>query len=282
MKQILIFFILISASYQLSSQKLPEFINSKIEFCDANLSDEQVLELREELNNLENYFIAKGLLKDTSGESYMAVYHRMANLDELNFQLDTSFNLLDTLEFQVYTGCFYKVLSTKQISQITPRHEKAASRISVRKEGLISPGTVAKRIIDNLDAKDFDLEFFKVSSLLAFYRNAYPMPSVEVWKIKRPDTTQVNKLDLETVDLIINENSKLEMHGDPVSFEEARKIIYKFLSTEPDKKGIMIFPSKLASLEVYLEVMELLHTTYDTLIKDFGDMPKNMIFRPPN
>ena len=266
------FLILISP---LSAQELPQFIRERIDFCDSKFSDEQAKQLLEDLNELEDYFIKKRLLKDKSGISYRAVYERIVNENDLSFEIDTTFELLDTLGFQVYTSCFYKALTPEQLSALTLRHQEAAERIANNNEGDITPSIVAQRILDNLTIDDFELEFYRVSSLLTFYRIAYPAPSLD---LGLPNLSQNTDTDIETIELVLNKNNQIEIEKNILTLEEAEEKIYQFLLTEPLKKGVEFTPSRDASYESYLELLEMLNSVYDSLKEEFGNIPKNIIF----
>ena len=278
MRHILILTILLVTNSILFAQKLPKFLEERIEFCDANFSDDQAIQLRTELNELEDYLVKKGLLADKSANSYRAVYEQIAKENDLNFEIDTSFELLDTLEFQVYTGCFYKVLTPDQLSQITARHQRAAEKISENHEGSITPGVVAKRIIDNLTIDDFNLEFYKVSSLLTFYRIAYPTPKLE---LDLPRIDKRTDWNIETIEIVLDTHGTIKIDDNIVSLEDAKLKVYQYLSIEPYKKGVELTASRETSYESYMEAVEMLYSVYSELSEKFKDIPKNIILNSP-
>jgi len=230
------------------------------------------------LNDLENYFVLNGLLTDKSGASYRAVYKQIVEENDLIFKIDTTFELLDNLEFQVYTGCFYKVLTPKQLSQLTTRHQEAAERISGGYEGNVTPRLVAQRILDNLAEDDFELEFYRVSSLLAFYRVSSPLPTLN---LGLPEFNGTENSNIETVYVNLNQNNQIEIDKRTLTNEQAEQMIYEFLSVKPEMRGIEFTASKDASYESYLKTTEMFNSIYSKLKSEKGDIPKNIIFKEP-
>lgn len=278
MKQIFLFFNIFIISNSLIAQDLPKFIQNRLDFCDSNLKDEQVTELRKELNDLEDYFLMNGLLANDSESSYRAVYEQIVKQNDLIFEIDTTFSLLDNLKFQVYTSCFFKVLTPEQLSQLTQRHQKAVERISGDYEGNVTPGLVAQRILDNLTEDDFKLEFFKISALLSFYRTSSPTSSLN---LGLPAFSQGGNTNIQTIQVILNENSQIVIDNNVFTAAGAELAIYEFLSVEPKMRGIEFMASRGASYETYLITTEIFNSVYSKLKSEKGDIPKNIIFREP-
>lgn len=277
MKQLCLLFTFLLTNV-LFAQELPQFIQDQIDFCDSNLSNEQVVQLKEELGELEAYFINHGLLKDNSGASYRAVYEKIVRENDLTFVVDQSFELLDTLIFEVSANCFYKLLSQEQLSQLTNRHQLAAERISAEFEGEATPGLIAQRIIDNLTNEDFDLEFYRISSLLAFYKISSQVPPLT---LELPPVTKETKTDFETIEVLLNEQSEIEHNGKTLTLEELKVEIYNYLTVDPQNRGIGFTPSRSASYEMYIQVIDIIRSVYDELENDLGEIPRNIVFRDP-
>ncbi|MDR7130497.1 hypothetical protein J2X69_002853 [Algoriphagus sp. 4150] len=278
MKKIFTLSILLITSQLLFAQELPVFLKERIDFCNSNFTEDKAIQLRKELNELENYFVRKGLLADKSGISYYAVYERIAKENDLNFEIDTTFELLETLEFQEYTTCFYKVLTSEQLSQLNSKHLEAAEKIAEDNDSNITPGIVAQKIINNLDASDFDLEFYKVSSLLAFYRIASPMTSLNFGLPEFGKTTASN---IQTIKVELDKDSKLKIDNNTLTMDEARQRIHEFLLIEPNLKGIELTTFRNTPYKSYLEVIEMFNSVYSDLNKNMGNVSKNIIINDP-
>lgn len=279
MRQIF-FFITVLTSNFLVAQELPKFIQERLDLCDSNLSDEQATQLRIELNDLENYFVANGLLNDKSGASYIAVYEQIAKDDDFNFEIDTTFELLEELDFQVLNGCFYKLMTSEQLTQLTFRHQEAAERISSNYSGNLTPGLVAQRIVDNLSSDDFELEFYKISSLLTFYRISNPAPEIMTVLPKFYHSSEPSSL--LTIQVYLNEESQIVIDNSKQTLKQAKNFIYDFLKTEPSKKGVEISASRNASYASYSELLSAVNSVYSEIKEQLGnEIPKNIIFKEP-
>lgn len=276
MRQIL-FFITVLISKVIVAQEPPTFLQKRLDFCNSNLSDEQTAQLRKELTSLEDYFLTNGLLNDKSGTSYRAVYKQIAQENDLIFEIDTAFELLDNLDFQVYTSCFYKVLTPEQLTQLSPRHLEAAQRISENYDGNVTPSLVAQRILDNLTNDDFELEYFKVSSLLAFYRTASP----STLNLLLPSSTGTDNPNIQTIHVILNAKDQILIDDKTFTIESAKQVIYNYLSTEPEARGIELTASRGASYEAYIKVTNMFNTVYSKLTSELGEIPKNIMFNEP-
>lgn len=277
MRQIFILIISIS-THTLFSQELPKFVQDRVDFCNSNLSNEQTTELRKELNQLENYLVKEGLLTDRSGASYRAVYKRIVKEEGLNFKIDTIFALLDTLEFNVYTSCSYKVLTSDQISQLTSKHQKATERIGAPYHGNLTPKLMANRIVTNLTNEDFELEFFRVSALMSFYRTAIPKSDLE---LVLPDFSNSHNSEILTIEVYLTSENEIQINDKTYTLQEAKTKILEYLSYDPRNRGIELTASKGASYESYLKLTQMFHAAYDDLRTEDADLPKHIFINNP-
>ena len=264
-------------SFNLHSQELPEFLQDQVDFCNSNISKQQVIQLRTELNALEDYLLDHGLLADKSGKSYRNVYKQIAEQDGLYFDIDTTFELLDTLDMDVYISCFYKVLNDEQFAELDRKHLKATERIQAPYEGNITPSKVAQRIIKNLSNADFDLMYFRVASLSAFYRTATPHIDVPF-----PSYSNSKNTKIETIAIHLTSESEIHINGEALTLEEAQTTTLNFLATKPHKKGIELVPSRGASYESYLQVTKMFESVYDELSAAYEGLQRHIFINEPN
>ena len=263
----------------LFSQELPGFIQQRVTFCDVNFPEEVSVQLLEELDALESYFVNKGLLETRSGASYRAVYKQIAAENDLNFEIEPIFELLDSLSPRVSTLCFYKLLTREQLARLNPRHETAAERITAPHDGDLTPGIIARRITEHLTDADFDLAFYRISSLLTFYRIAYRGNSLGVGL---PDFSDDRITDLSTLEVFLDENSQVLLDGQIIThLKEVREAIRTFISLDPYNRGVEFSASRSASYEAYMETTEVILSTYAELQAELGDIPKNVIIKEP-
>lgn len=278
MKQgFLLFIISLVVNLDLLSQEYPYFVQENIAYCESNVSDKQAIQLREELKELEDYFVKKGLLKDKSGSSYIEVLKQIALDNDLYFNIDRDFQILDELGFEIYSRCFFRVLSPEDFSQLTDRHLKAAQKITEANSQEISPGVVAQRILNNLLDEDFELEFYKVSHLIAFYIISNKGSVLDLFE------TNPSQADFsEIMEVFLDENNRLKIDGSNVSFDQLKEKVHEFLLINPNEKAIELGSSMGTSYDVYLQVKEILSLVYSELKVEDGDVSKNIIYKKPN
>lgn len=219
-----------------------------IAFCDSNFPEEDIPKLRSEFNQLEQYFIQAGLLKDKSGSSYYAVYQQISQEGDLIFNRTQSFPLLESLNPRLMQRCFYKLLTEDQLLEINPRHLEAAEAITKDFEDSITPGVVAQRIIDNLSAEDFDLEYYRISSLLVFHN----FTSVYI-----PPTPPEPDLSDKEVLFIEMNGDQITALGKPVSINQITKIIDDFTTESSDNKIIKIASTRDTRYDLYIRVLDM-------------------------
>lgn len=276
LKQSILVFLLFSFT-SLSAQEIPAFISEKIQFCEANITEVQVTQLRKELTDLENYFVSKGLLADKSGSSYREVFQKIAEENDLLFTIDKFFGTLEELGFSVYSSCFYTVLTPKEQSQFTPRLLIALEQIASDYEE-VNPGAVAQRILANLTEEDFELEYFKISGLLVFYTIFSPAPTLD---FGFPSLDQSELAKLLTIKLLINDNDQLVIENEVRKTESVALILYDFLAVDPVRRGIELSTARETSYAEYLKTSVLIDSVYAKLKLEMGDVPKNIIFIEP-
>lgn len=255
-----------------------DYLSSLLErtdFCNSELSEEQTAQLKDELYGLEDYFIKKGLLADNSGRSYHAVYKKIAAENDLNFNIDSTFQLLDSLDYKVLLPCFFKVLTEEQLSELSQRHYEAGVRISENYEDNITPGIAAQRILDNLRIDDFELDFFRLSSLVTFYLVATPSSIMDPLF----DSNDETDADFEYIKVLLDEKSRICIENKIVSVDKAKAKINQFLSQDPNYRGIELTSSREATYKSYLELTKEISAIYKELNEVFGPIPKKIIVK---
>jgi hypothetical protein len=276
MRKIIILSLFLANQTTLLAQEYLSSLLERTEFCNSELSREQTAQLKDELNGLEDYFIKKGLLADKSGSIYYAVYKKIAAENDLNINIDSTFQLLNSLDYKVLISCFFKVLTKEELSELSLRHYEASVRISENYEGNITPSTVAQRILDNYTLDDFNLEFFRISSLVTFYQIASPTPILD---LGLPDNRIYSEINFETIQIILDEQSRINIDNKIRSIEEAAGELNLFLLTDPKNKGIELIISNQAKYESYLKLMDVINSIYFKLNEEFGIISKNIIFK---
>jgi hypothetical protein len=257
----LLFFILLLSFEGLYAQKAANTYLKHKEFCDENIPTNLIPRLKKELSDLEQFFINKGLLLDNTGKSYYKVYEMMAKEGDLYFTLDTSFALIDSLDFSVPQKCFYRVVSDEQLSELKKRHHKAAQKIVSKQKGDITLRIIAQRVITHLKEEDFDLEFYRVSSLLSFYMLSNHIEMVPYL----PNNVQVKAKVDNTLKLVLNENSELYLNNQVINHDRVEEVISGFLNGDLTKLAIEIDASRSATYESLMKLMKVIDSRYEEL-----------------
>ncbi|MFD2037629.1 ExbD/TolR family protein [Belliella marina] len=274
MKKFVVFLLCMMALNSLYSQQVPDVFQERDEFCDEKLSEKEVYQMRTEFEELEAYFIRKGLLKDRTGKSYREVYEQIVLDNDLHFNIDRDFQILDALDFEIYSKCYYKALDPEGFGKLTDRHLHAAEVIVQNNNDEITPGLVAQRILDNLLDEDFDLEFYKISSLIAFYTICQTGSIIDF-----VEANQSLADFSEIMEVFLDNTNRITIDGSYVSFDQLKEKAHQFLQINPNEKGIVLIASKEVSYEVYLQVKDILSLVYSELNVEDGGVSKNIIYK---
>lgn len=257
-----IIFILLYVFGSSCSQNLKrKEINNKINSCDLQFPNELIPNVKKEFLELESYFIRHGLLKNRSGESYLEVYRKIAESDSFNFQSDTSFTLIDSIDRNLTTPCIYKLFTNDQLAQVTEHHLEVANKITTGLEENKNLSSIAKRYIELLKPEDFELEYLKQAALFGFYKMSKPktelMSMVPDYKVKK-DINQVLKIELK-------QNDTLMVAGEEVKLDKVIVLVRDFITEDPINRAIEIYPSRAASYAMYLNLLDAVNIPINDL-----------------
>jgi hypothetical protein len=276
MKFSLFFLFLLSGT--LWAQQIPSlFTQERVDFCEANLSFEEANQLRLELVALEDYFIERGLLIDKSGVAYKALFQKIVNENDLTFSIDTTFQLLSSVDIEVFRSCYFKMLTPEELSQATIQHYEAFKSISEDSGAEITPSIVAQRIIDNLSEVDFELAFLRISSLYAFYIIASPaIPSL--FNVLGSDVIK----DIKTIAVSLTEDDQVLLDNQPLKTKDLEQALYDFLIKDPEHRGIEFSTKRKTSYQFYLEINKIFDKVYERLKSDRGVVRKHIFYQEPD
>lgn len=252
--------ILVIVFSQACAQKTPEIIADRIDFCNSNFEENLLPQLKTEFERLEKHFIENGLLNDNSGRSYYSVYETITKEDGLSFVSDYSSPIIDSIEFNIISKCFYQLLTTDEINELTQRHYEASLKIYQPIEGDVSPRMITQKIIDNLMESDFDLKFYKLSSLLTFYRMTAP---------KGIDLLINGKGSNKNIELWfsieLGANDQLSVLANKITLDELTTELQNFLGNTTSEKAVEITASKDASYEAYINLLDAVNERFDII-----------------
>lgn len=273
MKFSLFFLFLLSGT--LWAQQIPSlFMQERVDFCEANLSVEEALQLRQELVALEDYFIERGLLFDKSGAAYKVAFQKIVHENDLTFSMDTTFQLLSSVDMEIFLSCYYKMLTPQELSQATIQHYEAFTLISENVDAEITPGIVAQRIIDNLSEEDFELEFLKISSLYTFYTISSPaIPNV--FGELGSDVIK----DIKTITVSLTEDDQILLDNYLLEGKDLEQNLYDFLLKDPERRGIEFSTNRNTSYQFYLEINKIFDKVYERLKSDRGVVRKHIFIK---
>jgi biopolymer transport protein ExbD len=137
----------------------------------------------------------------------------------------------------------------------------------------LGPGLVARRILDHLSPEDFDLEYYRVSSLLTFYQIATP---AEESLVEWFDSTEKKDLPVEVVSVYLDQENSIYVNATRVSTSEGEKIIYQILKRNPTQTVIEVTVAREALYDSFLQCREMIDAVYSKIESELGVVPKRI------
>ena len=250
--------------FSLYAQDNSQATDDLINFCNANFSEDHISKLKASFDALEDHLVQNRVLEDTSGKSYFSVFKRIAKEGDLKIAPHMQLGLLDSTDFNVLNRCLYKFLSIEELEALSLRHYELMKRIfeSIALENDISPKIIAQKFVEYLAPSDFNLQFYRLLSLIAFYKVLNPpnMESLFLWS-----THSRNKNIEESLLIELNNVDEFKIEGIKKPFDEVRLLVFQFLLVDTFKKEIEITASRGASYECFINLMDMINEQFDKI-----------------
>lgn len=242
------------------------------------------IDLKKELTDFENNLIASKVLKDKSGESYYQIYKQIEKEGDINFYFN--YSLLDTISFHSSSNdledfqkdCseyFEKIISSKDYKKsklYTLNHAMDSMQIA----GNFNISEIAKIITRVLAPKDFDQDYYKMTTLLLLTT----LQEIDLGLMLKPLMVSDNK-EIESIDdrnlllvSITSDNDSVMLNNSKVSIEDLTDIVITYLISDPEDTTMPeIIPVHIdligncfqSKLVILLQLER--NTSYNTFIK---------------
>lgn len=172
---ILILFFL-SSNFSFSQSQETYKFESEVLNCIYQKYDSIGLDLKSELMRFENYLIETKQLNNKSGESYIEIFKKIVKLNNIPVLLDLEkFRIKNNTpeNYPLFAKCFHSKKNDKDLKNSESKLKEIYNIIenqSKNTENILSE--FAKQILNVLDSKDFENEFYRIWALNTFYFTA--------------------------------------------------------------------------------------------------------------
>lgn len=223
-------------------------------------------ELVNEILDFEKELITQSILKNSEGKSYIQLLEKIKKGKEIIVDIpETKKGILITSKI---ANCQQKVFKSKEfknskIYKINQQFEKN------KKSGNVAVPDVIGAILEVLEARDFDLPYYKLSvyKILAVYNTEIGIES------KLPTLTEykTKKEQLEnSFEVFINDENKVFVNGEIKTKNELKFEIYNYEKTNKNKSVIFIKSTRNTLYKVYLNITDLIGIEIDKLRNEYS------------
>ena len=248
--------------------------------CYFNSMPENGKEVKTIYKVYEKLLISKGILADNSGESYYTLFKKV--MSEKFIDSKTNYSLVDSINKLEYSNLIhYNTKCTEKIKSLRKYKNSNTFLLEKRIDSIkenFNPEKVAEIYIKTLNQKDFQIEFYKLRTLLVLEMNK----SLLVLGIGKP---KYSKERIEnSLNIYFSKENLTSINGKRISKTELENIVIEYLSRNKEKSLISIKSSRQAIYGEYLKLIENLKSIFSkfkTKIsiqrfnKKFGNLTKN-------
>lgn len=144
-------------------------VENQLQNCLYESFSDRGKSIKREINEFEIFLIDKNILEDSSGKSYIEIYRKIIEIDDISFDFNYSFkdSIQNSQAFNMdkIIDCQTKLLNSSKFNNSKPYKLKIVLD-SLNESGNISPSIVSKGILSVLDKEDFELEYYKFKALI--------------------------------------------------------------------------------------------------------------------
>lgn len=223
-------------------------------------------ELVNEILDFEKELITQNILKNSEGKSYIQLLEKIKKGKEIIIDIpESKKGILITSKI---ASCQQNVFKSKEfknskIYKINQQFEED------KKNGNVTVPDVIGVILEVLEARDFDLPYYKLSvyKILAVYNTEIGIKS------KLPTLTEykTKKEQLEnSFEVFINDENKIFVNGKIKTKNELKFEIYNYEKINKDKSVIFIKSTRNTLYKVYINITDLIGTEIDKLRNEYS------------
>lgn len=217
-------------------------IESKHFDCLVKTSYELGVDLKQELSDFENHLIKTGVLADNSGDSYYKIYETIRVTGDISFVFNYTFLdsiklSIDNIEFgDLNTDCMKLAEKTQNTRKYrrSKLYQLKVSMDSIKNIANINAGEVAAVILRILSPKDFEQDYYKMTTLLLL-ATTQDIDSGIIRKLPplsdKKENEPIEKRNLLVV-YVTSDNDSVKVNDSKVSIEDLSKIVEKYIISD--------------------------------------------------
>jgi len=217
------------------------------------------INIKYELNELENYLIKNKLIESSSGEAYFNFYKKVEESNDFPVILDKErFSKISNVNLQKS----YSNDCLEKIFELNPEEIKTSKfyKLYLINQGTnidseLSLSNIAKNITSILTPKDLETPYYRASLLLSIIHISQLESGFESKVIIKEN----NNPELS---IKISSENKIFIGNKEISIEELKTKLEEFILTNKNKNQIIFSSEKEARYSFYIKVQECIMDVY--------------------
>lgn len=278
MKQITLI-LTIFLSFSSCGQTKNNEIESILLDCLVKSYQEQQVDIKLELDKLENYLISSKSLKSSAGQSYFDFYNEIVELNDIPATLD--YDRFENI-YKLTPNEFYSINCLEELNRLdsatitNSKYSQMTLALQTAVQTEVSPSSIAKVITSVLESSDFDKQYYRALALLTI---AYAANS-DVGLGRQLKTNDHEDLaTYESIIVTLTEKDQIIVNENEISSEKLKPILKEFIKTHRSKHLINFLADKGTSYDFYLKVQDQIMSVYSELKNELAmtkyDQPFN-------
>jgi len=245
------------------------FMNCVYEHCEDNGQ-----EIKSTIKSYEQLLVDEGILRDATGDAYVALFEKMIKANEIDFAPSKTFQAaIRELEEpqEGYRECQLELMTNS--GQYIDKSQRLSTVLdSLRNSAGYNPASFATGVLNTLDATDFELEFYKLSMLIMIESISFDNNSGLMRQIPPPPppSDQEDFSAIKILNVHLNHRDRIYIGEAQISLEELTELVHAFVAQNRSQARISLKVAREASYEKYNEVQNTIVAAIEQLREDYA------------
>ncbi len=223
--------------------------------------------IKKEINKFEKFLIDKNILGDRSGKSYIEIYRKIIEIDDINFDINYSFRdsiqKLQTFNMDKIIDCQTNLLNSSKFYNSKPFKLKTVLD-SISEWGNISPSIISKGILSVLDKEDFELEYYKFKALVMLDVTNSNISLSKKWI--KPDIEQYKN----PFKIHLNGENQILVNNEIVTVQILKESLRNYEKSYKSKSVIIFKVKRNALYKNYIEIQSVITDEIEDLRRELS------------
>jgi hypothetical protein len=235
-------------------------VETNIMNCIYSGYDDDGIAFKQLLKDFEKTLIADGVLADGTGDSYLTIFKKIAENNNVDFNSTDHFpdrvaNLPATLRNEELDNCQQQL--TESLESKDFKGAKLSKVMNAMGPGDIDFSKYAGAILEILDAKDFEHDYYKMTvfSIVSLLDND---TNEDDEGLTLEEDALIRNRDLEkAINVYLNTNSKIEIDKIELTLDKTAQVIYAYAK---ESKEVATYNLTANTNAIYQDWIDLQNT----------------------